>query len=185
MVQVFAMRGGRVVERVELVAERGTTRAVGRASRRRCMRGGDSAVLRARVPPAEIHLPVGARGSGALESWLASRQWLPGPAAEASRADCRAAARRQARRCVELATRNAAVAYRTRFNEIDRRALRGARDAARRARPAGAAAAHRVLRHLHHPGQRDRGVDGRVRGRPDAAVGYRKFRIRSAEQGPG
>ena len=36
-------------------------------------------------------------------------------------------------------------------------------------RAAGAAAPHRVLRHLDDPGQRDRGVDGGVRRRPDEA----------------
>ena len=47
--------------------------------------------------------------------------------------------------------------------------VRRARHAARGAESAGAAAAHRVLRHLDAAGPRDRRVDGRVRGRPDAA----------------
>ena len=68
---------------------------------------------------------------------------------------------------VELAQRNAAFAYRTRF-DTDATAhydalelLQGDPEAA------GAAAPHRMLRHLDDPGQRDRGVDGGLRGRPD------------------
>ena len=37
--------------------------------------------------------------------------------------------------------------------------------------PAGAAGAHRVLRHLEHPGDIFRGLDGGVRGRPSAGQG--------------
>src|SRR5688572_7195837 len=65
-IQVFAMRGGRVVERVELATEPG-----GIARR-------DADVLQAalqqfyemRVPPAEINLPVEIEDADAIEAWL-------------------------------------------------------------------------------------------------------------------
>ena len=77
-----------------------------------------------------------------------------------------AAARRQARaRGAGDAQRGAVVPHAVQRDH--RRALRRARDAARRARPAVDSAPHRVLRHLDHPGQRDGGVDGRLRRRAD------------------
>src|SRR5687767_7628394 len=68
-IQVFAMRGGRVVERVELATEPG-----GIARR-------DADVLQAalqqfyelRVPPAEINLPVEIEDADTLEAWLSDR----------------------------------------------------------------------------------------------------------------
>src|SRR3954463_14212149 len=102
--QIFAMRGGRVVERVELV----TDPAV----------GGDADVLQAaltqfyasRVPPAEINLPVEVEDTDALEDWLSSRAGRRVRILVPQRGDKRA--------LVELATRNAELSYRTRFNEI-------------------------------------------------------------------
>ena len=68
---------------------------------------------------------------------------------------------------VELAQRNAAFAYRTRF-DTEATAHYDALDMLQgHPEAAGAAAAHRVLRHLDDSGQRDRRVDGGLRGRPD------------------
>ena len=105
-IQVFAMRGGRVVERVELATEPG-----GLAQE-------DADVLQAalqqfyeaRVPPAEINLPLEIEDAKAIETWLSARAGRRVRIAVPHRGDRRA--------LVELATRNAELSYRTRFNEI-------------------------------------------------------------------
>ena len=105
-IQVFAMRGGRVVERIELTTEPGAV-----TSR-------DADVLQAalqqfyesRVPPSEIHLPVDVEDREALEAWLSARAGRRVRIVVPQRGDKRA--------LVELAIRNAELAYRTRFNEI-------------------------------------------------------------------
>src|SRR6266581_1885724 len=104
-IQVFAMRGGRVVERIELVTDPG-----GIAVR-------DADVLQAalqqfyemRVPPAEIDLPLEIEDCEAMEGWLSARAGRHIKILVPQRGDKRALA--------ELATRNAELAYRTRFNE--------------------------------------------------------------------
>ncbi len=104
-VQVFAMRGGRVVERIELVADPG-----GIAVR-------DADVLQAtlqqfyemRDPPAEINLPIEVEDCEAMEDWLSARAGRRVKILVPQRGDKKA--------LVELATRNAELSYRTRFNE--------------------------------------------------------------------
>src|SRR5215212_493893 len=104
-IQVFAMRGGRVVERVELVTDPGAVT-------------GDTEVLQAalaqfydsRTPPSEINLPVEIEDSDAMEEWLSTRAGRRVRILVPQRGDKRA--------LVDLATRNAELAYRTRFNEI-------------------------------------------------------------------
>jgi len=104
-IQVFAMRGGRVVERVELTTDPG-----GLARR-------DADVLQAavqqfyeeRVPPADINLPLEIEDCEAIEAWLSERARRSVRIAVPRRGDKRA--------LVELATRNAELSYRTRFNE--------------------------------------------------------------------
>ena len=105
-IHVFAMRGGRVVERVELATDPGA------------LAGGDVDVLQAalgqfyelRVPPAEINLPLEIEDSEAMEEWLSARAGRRVRILVPQRGDKRA--------LVDLATRNAELAYRTRFNEI-------------------------------------------------------------------
>ena len=105
-IHVFAMRGGRVVERVELSTESGT------------LAGGDVDVLQAalgqfyewRVPPSEINLPLEIEDTDAMEEWLSARADRRIRILVPQRGDKRA--------LVDLATRNAELAYRTRFNEI-------------------------------------------------------------------
>jgi excinuclease ABC subunit C len=105
-IHVFAMRGGRVVERVELSTDPGA------------LAGGDIDVLQAalaqfyelRVPPSEINLPLEVEDSDAIEEWLSSRAGRRVRILVPQRGDKRA--------LVDLATRNAELAYRTRFNEI-------------------------------------------------------------------
>ena len=104
-IQVFAMRGGRVIERIELVTDPG-----GIAVR-------DADVLQAalqqfyemRVPPAEIDLPLEIEDCEAMEEWLSARASRRIKILVPQRGDKRA--------LVELATRNAELTYRTRFNE--------------------------------------------------------------------
>jgi excinuclease ABC subunit C len=105
-IHVFAMRGGRVVERVELATDPGAVAA------------GDIDILQAavaqfyemRVPPAEINLPLQIEDSDAMEEWLSQRAGRRVRILVPQRGDKRA--------LVDLATRNAELAYRTRFNEI-------------------------------------------------------------------
>src|SRR5688572_9580203 len=100
------MRGGRVVEGVELSTDPGA------------LAGGDVDVLQAalgqfyelRVPPAEINLPLGVEDAEAMEEWLSARASRRVRIVVPQRGDKRA--------LVDLATRNAELAYRTRFNEI-------------------------------------------------------------------
>jgi excinuclease ABC subunit C len=109
VLQVFAMRGGRVVERVELVIDASPVAAAGRA---------ESDVLEAalaqfyepRVPPAEVNLPVAVEDMDAVEEWLSARAGRRVRLQVPQRGDKRA--------LVDLAIRNAELSYRTRFNEI-------------------------------------------------------------------
>jgi excinuclease ABC subunit C len=104
-VHVFAMRGGRVVERVELAIEPG-----GIDDR-------DAAVLQAslqqfyedRVAPGEVDLPVAIDDRDDIEAWLSARAGRRVRVGVPQRGDRRA--------LVELVVRNAELAYRTRFNE--------------------------------------------------------------------
>ena len=105
-IQIFAMRGGRVVERVELATDPG-----GLARK-------DADVLQAavqqfyeeRVPPAEINLPLEIEDAESIAAWLTGRAGRRVRVAVPRRGDRRA--------LVELATRNAELSYRTKFNEI-------------------------------------------------------------------
>ena len=111
VIQVFAMRGGRVVERVELATEDAAQGRPGMVAR-------DAEVLQAalqqfyemRVPPSEVHLPVDIEDAETLEAWLGERASRKVRIMVPQRGDKRA--------LVELATRNADLAYRTRFNEL-------------------------------------------------------------------
>ena len=106
VIQVFAMRGGRVVERVELSTEAAA------------IAGGDREVLEAvlqqfydiRVPPSEINLPFDVEDADAIEAWLSERA--------SRRVRILVPQRGDKRSLVELATRNAELSYRTRFNEM-------------------------------------------------------------------
>lgn len=106
VIQVFAMRGGRVVERVELATEPGS------------VAGGEADVLQAaltqfyewRVPPPEVDLPGAIEDAEVMEEWLGARAGRRVRLLVPQRGDRRA--------LVELATRNAELSYRTRFNEI-------------------------------------------------------------------
>ncbi len=104
-IQVFQVRGGRVVERVELGTDPGA------------IAGGPADVLHAalmqfyelRVPAIEINLPEEIDDAEAMEEWLTARAGRKVKILVPQRGDKRA--------LVELATRNAELSYRTRFNE--------------------------------------------------------------------
>ena len=112
-IQVFAMRGGRVVERVELATE-----PLDFAQGRPGLVDRDADVLQAalqqfyelRVPPSEINLPVEVEDVDTLAAWLSARAGRRVRITVPQRGDRRS--------LVELATRNAELSYRTRFNEI-------------------------------------------------------------------
>jgi excinuclease ABC subunit C len=105
-IQVFQIRGGRVVERVELSTDPGA------------IAGGERDVLQAalsqfyelRTPAPEINLPAEIEDVDAMEQWLTSRA--------GRRVRVLVPQRGEKRALVELATRNAELSYRTRFNEI-------------------------------------------------------------------
>jgi excinuclease ABC subunit C len=105
-IHVFAMRGGRVVERVELATDPGAL-AVGEVE---VLQAAVAQFYELRVPPSEINLPVEIEDVEAMEEWLSSRADRRVRILVPQRGDKRA--------LVELATRNAELAYRTRFNEI-------------------------------------------------------------------
>ena len=172
-VQIFQVRSGRVVERVELGTEdaiagarEGEAGDAGKLASRQCWqcsRRGDPAVLRS--------ARRASRGSRAVRAGRArGARKLAVRARGASGEDRGAAARRKAQpggpRQPQCRARLSDA-----FQPDDCSPLRRARDAPARPRARGPAAPHRVLRHLDHTGQRDGGVDGGVRRRPHAASG--------------
>ena len=118
VVQIFQMRGGRVIERVELVSELGETLDAGPGAPPKGD-GGESDVLQAalqqfyadRHAPPEVHLPIGFSESDTemLEGWLSGQA--------GRRVRLVVPRRGEKRGLLELAARNAEVAYQARFNE--------------------------------------------------------------------
>jgi excinuclease ABC subunit C len=112
VVQVFQVRGGKVVERIELATQR-TEDAERKAE------VAESAILQAaieqfyadRAAPPEIHLPIAldANESETIEAWLTDRSGRRVRIVVPRRGDKRG--------LLDLAARNAQVAYQTRFNE--------------------------------------------------------------------
>ena len=106
VVQVFVMRGGRVIERVELdsVSSAGPVE-------------NEAAVVQAavqqfydvRTAPPEVHVPVAPEDVGALDAWLSARAGRSVRVLVPQRGEKRG--------LIELAARNANLAYQTRFNE--------------------------------------------------------------------
>ena len=104
-IQVFQVRGGRVVERVDLGTDPGAPAA------------GEADVLHAalaqfyehRAAAPEINLPVAIEDADVMEEWLSPRAGRRVRILVPLRGDKRA--------LVELATRNAELSYRSRFNE--------------------------------------------------------------------
>ncbi len=118
IVQVFQMRNGRVIERVELVTEGSRVDGNLAPQDREAATSTDGivAVVEAAVQqfyedreaPPEIHVPGLPADAEALEAWLSGRM--------GRRVRLVAPKRGEKRGLLELATRNAAVAYDSRFN---------------------------------------------------------------------
>jgi excinuclease ABC subunit C len=104
-IEVFQVRGGRVVERVHLAIDPGAI-ASGEAD---VLQAAIAQFYEGRQVPPEIDLPVEIEETEAVEEWLSARAGRRVRLLVPQRGDKRA--------LVELATRNAELSYRTRFNE--------------------------------------------------------------------
>jgi len=104
-IHAFQVRRGRVVERVEL----GTEDAVVGSDERDVLEAALQQFYELRAAPPEIHVPSEPSEREALESWLTERAGL--------RVRIMVPQRGEKRAMVDLANRNAALAYQTRFNQ--------------------------------------------------------------------
>jgi excinuclease ABC subunit C len=104
-IQVFQIRGGRVVERIEL----STDPAAVAGSDREVLQAAVGQFYEVRPPAPEINIPVEIEDVEAMEEWLSSRA--------GRRVRILVPQRGEKRALVDLATRNAELSYRTRFNE--------------------------------------------------------------------
>src|SRR5688500_6606915 len=107
VVQVFQVRGGKVVERVELVTE-GASTALEEAE---VVQAALQQFYADRIAPPEVHLPVGFSDADTemIEGWLSGMA--------SRRVRICVPKRGEKRGLLDLAARNAAVAYQARFNE--------------------------------------------------------------------
>jgi excinuclease ABC subunit C len=105
VVQVFQVRGGRVVERIEL----GTDDAVVGSTEGEVLVAAIQQFYEMRGAPPEIHVPAEPDEREALESWLGDRA--------GRRVRILVPQRGEKRGFVELANRNAGFAYQARFNQ--------------------------------------------------------------------
>ena len=105
VVQAFQVRNGRVVERIEL----GSDDAIVGTSDAEVLEAALQQFYELRLAPPEIHVPAEPDEREALESWLSSRA--------GRKVHIVVPQRGEKRGLVELATRNAAFAYQTRFNQ--------------------------------------------------------------------
>ncbi len=105
VVLVFQVRRGRVVERIEL----GTDTAPAGADAAQTLSAAIQQFYQDRDVPAEVHVPLDPDEREALESWLTE--------IAARRVRIVVPQRGEKRNLVELATRNAALAYQNRFNQ--------------------------------------------------------------------
>lgn len=105
VVLVFQMRGGRVVERVELASNADAAPV----SDGEALAGALQQFYETRTAPSEIHLPEAVEEGEAVEEWLGAEAGRRVRLLVPQRGDKRA--------LVDLATRNAELSYRTRFND--------------------------------------------------------------------
>jgi excinuclease ABC subunit C len=114
-VQVFLVRGGRVIERVEFVWDADPSEGEG-LSRRQESGESEAAVIEAAIqqfyaetdPPPEIHVPVAPVEQQLLEDWLGQKAGRKVRIIVPQRGDKKG--------MMELAHRNASLTYRTRFD---------------------------------------------------------------------
>ena len=105
VIQVFQVRRGRVVERVEL----GTDNPILASREGEALAAAIQQFYELRGAPVEIHVPLDPDERDALEAWLSERA--------GRRVRIVAPQRGEKRGFVDLANRNAALAYQTRFNQ--------------------------------------------------------------------
>jgi excinuclease ABC subunit C len=105
VVQVFQVRSGRVVERVEL----GSDEAIVGSSDGEVLEAALQQFYELRPAPPEVHLPAEPDEREALETWLSERA--------ARRVRLVVPQRGEKRGLIDLANRNAALAYQSRFNQ--------------------------------------------------------------------
>jgi excinuclease ABC subunit C len=105
VIQVFQVRSGRVVERIEL----GTEDAIVGPHQGDVLEAAIQQFYDLRGAPPEIHVPAEPNEREALESWLSERV--------GRRVRISVPQRGEKRGFVDLANRNAALAYQTRFNQ--------------------------------------------------------------------
>ena len=105
IIQVFQMRGGRVIERVELVAEASGTPP----TEQETVQAAVQQFYAVRVAPPEVHVPVEIEDREAIERWLGEHAGRKVKLAVPKRGDKRG--------LLALAARNAALAYRTRYSD--------------------------------------------------------------------
>ena len=109
VVQVFVFRGGRVIERFELQTGEQNEARIGAASEAELLEVALQQLYADAVPPPEIHVPVEPTDRDVLETWLSARAERRVRIVVPQRGD--------KKDMVELAQRNAAFAYRTRFDQ--------------------------------------------------------------------
>jgi excinuclease ABC subunit C len=105
VVQVFQVRSGRVVERIEL----GTETAIVGATEGEVLEAAIQQFYELRVAPPEVHVPAEPDDRDALETWLG--------ASAGRRVKVLVPQRGEKRGLIDLANRNAALAYQNRFNQ--------------------------------------------------------------------
>jgi excinuclease ABC subunit C len=105
VLQVFQVRSGRVVERIEL----GSDGSIVGSTEGEVLEAALQQFYEFRMAPSEIHVPSEPDEREALESWLSSRA--------GRRVRVVVPQRGEKRGLVDLAARNAALAYQTRFNQ--------------------------------------------------------------------
>ena len=104
-VQIFQMRGGRVIDRVDL-SSAAPPGGVGEAE---LVQAALQQFYEVQEPPPEIHVPVAPPDGEWVEAWLSERA--------GRRVRVMVPQRGEKRALLDLATRNAALAYESRFNE--------------------------------------------------------------------
>src|SRR6185503_10425259 len=105
VIQIFQVRRGRVVERIEL----GTEEPIVGSRDGEILEAALQQFYELRVAPPEIHVPAEPDEREALETWLAERS--------GQRVRILVPQRGEKRGLIELANRNAALGYQSRFNQ--------------------------------------------------------------------
>ena len=108
VIQAFQVRRGRVIERIELGSDEAAVGAVVGTEESEVLQAALQQFYELRVAPPEIHVPTEPDEREALETWLSERA--------GRKVHISVPQRGEKRGLVDLATRNAALAYQTRFN---------------------------------------------------------------------